>query len=167
MTLLKASAVWGVGSAAGGKAGLGLRLEPSGSQQTIRTLMIPHGYRSVEASPPLAWTVLVSLVAGVGGAVAIVERGQAGATGRFTEPDGLAGSDSQRVVHALTDRELCLAWQISTLALTELKHRGDIANQAAMIRLRQCYLDEFSSRRRIEFDHWLSAGAWPSGDPPA
>ena len=96
----------------------------------------------------------------------VVTRGRTGATGRSTDPDGLAGSDSGRVVHALTDRELCLAWQISTLALTELQHRGDIANQAAMIRLRQCYLDEFSIRRRAEFDHWLSAGAWPGGDPP-
>ena len=129
--------------------------------------MIPHADTGLWQGAHWLWTVLVSLVAGVGGAVAIVERGQAGATGRFTEPDGLAGSDSQRVVHALTDRELCLAWQISTLALTELQHRGDIANQAAMIRLRQCYLDEFSIRRRAEFDHWLSAGAWPSGDPPA
>lgn len=75
----------------------------------------------------------------------------------------LAGPDSRRV-QALSDRELCLAWQISTLALTELQHRGDIANQAAMIGLRQAYLDEFSIRRRVGFEQWLSAGAWPGGD---
>lgn len=86
--------------------------------------------------------------------------------GRLSDPDGLVGSDARRVVHALTDRELCLAWQISTLTLTELQHRGDMANQIVMIRIRQAYLDEVSMRCQAGIEDWLSAGAGPGGNPP-
>jgi hypothetical protein len=70
-----------------------------------------------------------------------------------------------RAVGQLTAPELCAAWRRSFLAFERDRGAGTIASQAALITLRQLYLDELERRDPVGFARWIASGARPASDP--
>lgn len=68
-------------------------------------------------------------------------------------------------VRALSTAGLCWGWRTSFTALHRLDLGAELGQRAALVLVRQCYLDEMARRDPAGVARWLYAGARPASDP--